>query len=87
MARHGGRQKGTPNRKTLSLIEKCEEYGIDVFEEMLKALQQEPEPKERFNMAKEIAQYIYPKRKAIEHSTDQEKGFVMVIKDYTDKKK
>lgn len=82
-----GRQKGTPNRKTLSLIERCEDYGYDSFEEMIKAAMEETEPKERFRMASEIAQYIYPKRKAIEHSTDGEKGFKIVIEDYSSAKR
>jgi hypothetical protein len=86
-SKSGGRAKGVPNKKTLSLIERCEEYGYDSFEEMIRAAQEESEPKERFRMAAEIAQYIYPKRKAIEHSMDQDKGFRVIIEDYSKKGK
>lgn len=84
-SKSGGRAKGIPNRKTQSLIDKCDEFRIDPFVEMLKALQEEQEPKERFKMAAEISQYIYPKRRAMEHSMDQEKGFKVVICDYISK--
>lgn len=81
----GGRVAGQPNRKTQALIDKCDEAGIDIFEEMLRCLQEEREPKERFNMCKEIAQYIYAKRKAVEISSEDDKGFEIVIRDYTKK--
>ena len=80
--RHGGRAKGTPNRKTQSLMQICEEMGLEPFVEMILAMQQVHEPKERFRMAAEICQYLYPKRKAVEHSTEEGKGFKIVIEDY-----
>lgn len=63
-----GRKKGTPNKSTLSLEQKCIEKGIDPFELLLEYVT-EPCPMElRFKALQEICSYLYPKRKAIEHS-------------------
>jgi len=67
--RYGGRVKGIPNRKTLNLLEKCEEAGIDPFAELLK-LCSHKEIFIRMNALKEVSQYLYPKRKAMEISVD-----------------
>lgn len=64
--RYGGRTKGIPNKSTQTLIEKCEAYNIDVFEAMLKIASEATVPFEKFGYLKEIAQYILPKRKALE---------------------
>jgi len=77
------RPKGSPNRKTLALEELCDQMGIHPFVEMLKALTVTDEPRERFRMAAEIAQYLYPKRKAVELSASEDKGFIITVKDYT----
>lgn len=60
-----GRKKGTPNKKTQALVEKCEAKGLDVFDGMIECAI-EAKGLERFKMLSEIAQYIYPKRKAVE---------------------
>lgn len=65
-----GRKKGTPNKRTQSLIEKCEAKGIDLFESMLEIAIEMKEPTKKFDMMERISQYVYPKRKAIEHSVD-----------------
>jgi hypothetical protein len=39
----------------------------------------------RLNAAKEASKYLYPQRKAVEHSTDSDKGFKIVIEDYKTK--
>jgi len=93
--KHGGRQKGTPNKSTQNLLLKAEELSVDPFEILLlyvkrdwKALGFATEnvlDKEGFETsvprismetqiecAKEVCQYIYPKRKAIELSGDLE---------------
>lgn len=67
--------KGTPNKKTQSLIEKCEAKGIDLFDTFLEIIQnEEAEPGLRFSALKEAAQYVYPKRKALEHSGKLDAG-------------
>lgn len=64
----GGRTKGTPNKKTVSLQEKCDIVGLDPFEQMLIIASTADEQNLRFHALKELCQYLYPKRKAIEHS-------------------
>lgn len=62
-----GRKKGTPNKKTQSLMELCDSGGFTPFEDMLK-LTHHPDPELSFHALKEVCQYLYPKRKALEHS-------------------
>lgn len=62
-----GRKKGTPNRFTQNLMKICEERNLDVFESMVQIALESENPN-RFPALKELAQYLYPKRKAIEHS-------------------
>lgn len=65
--RYGGRAKGTPNKKTLDLHAKCAAKGIDPFELLLEFCGEAP-MEIRLAALKEICSYLYPKRKAIEHS-------------------
>lgn len=60
-----GRKKGTPNKKTQELLTVCEEMGFDPFRELLKKAQEGSE-----KCLIEACSYLYPKRKAIEHSVD-----------------
>ncbi len=61
----GGRQKGVLNKKSRTLLEICESKGFSPFEAMLElAIDGDKD------MLKEVSQYLYPKRKAIEHSVD-----------------
>lgn len=59
--KYGGRVKGTPNKKTESLIEICERKGINLFEAMLE-MTQHPDPSIAFQAIKEASSYIYQKR-------------------------
>lgn len=79
-----GRKPGTPNKKTQDLFRICEERGLNVFESMVE-LALEAVDEVKFNRLREIAQYLYPKRKAIEHSIDEENGFKILIEDYRKK--
>lgn len=40
-------------------------------------------PEHRISAAKEAAQYIYPKKKALEITTGDQAGLALVIRDYT----
>ncbi len=60
-----GRVKGTPNKRTLDLMQKCEERGLDPFSVLLDMLK-ESDVMVRLQAAKELCQYLYPKRKPIE---------------------
>jgi|SRR5680860_104733 len=63
----GGRRKGTPNRKTEAVIDRLEALGCDPIEGMARlAMDGTVELSIRAQMYKELAQYVAPKRKAIE---------------------
>lgn len=67
---NSGRKKGTPNKISLGVDEKLREKGIDCIDEMLKIADDTENMDLRFAVYKEIAQYVYPKRKAVELSGD-----------------
>lgn len=62
-----GRKKGTPNKKAVELMAICEEEGIDPFRALVR-LSRDGDTELKFAALKEVCQYIYPKRKALEHS-------------------
>lgn len=65
--RYGGRQKGTLNKNTRDLFALCDQQGINPFEALLKFSTHE-DPSIAMNALKEVCQYLYPKRKSLEHS-------------------
>lgn len=67
--RVGGRVKGTPNLRTQELIDMVAASGQDPFAVMIDLLTNE-DLHLRFQAAKELAQYLRPKRKAIEVTGD-----------------
>lgn len=67
----GGRKKGTLNRKNADIQAKLDALDYDPIESMVRlAIQAENEGDLQLagGMAKELAQYVAPKRKAIEVS-------------------
>jgi len=85
LPKSGGRQKGTPNKDTVSLFDKCEAAGLDPFTELVKLCTLGEKEELRFQALKEVCQYLYPKRKSLELSNEDSKGFVVVVKDYPGK--
>lgn len=70
-AKTGGRVKGTPNKKTEAVMERLAELQCDPIEGMaLIAMNADNPPELRGRMYAELAQYVAPKRKAIEQTTD-----------------
>jgi hypothetical protein len=65
----GGRVAGTPNRKTQEVGELLESLGCNPIEGMARiAMNEAHSPELRGRMYAELAQYIAPKRKAVEVS-------------------
>jgi hypothetical protein len=65
----GGRKAGTPNRKSQTVNEILESLGCNPIEGMATIAGNAGNPPElRGRMYAELAQYVYPKRKAIEHT-------------------
>ncbi len=76
-AKTGGRKAGTPNRANSAQVERiqqlCETYEIDPLDALLKlASDSSIDINLRVSILKEVAQYIYPKRKSIEIAADLE---------------
>lgn len=69
-----GRQPGTPNKATQDLLLICEQEGVEPFRAMVIAAKQIDEPKSRCDAFEKVSQYVYPKRKAIEHSGGMDTG-------------
>ena len=71
-AKTGGRKKGTPNKATLSVAEKLEALGCDPIEGMARIAMDESNSAEtRGRYYAELAQYLYPKRKAADVSVPE----------------
>lgn len=67
--RRGGRQKGTPNKKTQLVIDRLSELQCNPIEGMIRIAQYAESAGEltiALSAYKELAQYCYPKRKAVD---------------------
>lgn len=82
-----GRKKGTLNKNTQDLMAKCEARGVDVFDCLLEYVTTPSTMELRLSALKELCQYLYPKRKALEVSgIDGSNIIEVVVRDYTAKK-
>jgi len=76
----GGRVSGTPNRITEALAQKLEKLGCDPIEGIAKiALDPLTTADLKVRCFAELAQYIYPKRKAVDFALDGSSGLKVVI--------
>jgi len=65
--RRGGRCKGTLNKRTQAVAERLETLGCDPIEGMAEIAMDKSQPMQlRATMYRELAQYVAPKRKAME---------------------
>ena len=78
--RTGGRQKGTPNKKTAEIRELLLSLKCDPVSGMARiAMNKKNPPELRGRMYSELAQYMWPKRKAIEVSGDDGGPYILAI--------
>ncbi len=64
-----GRKKGSVGKLSLQVLTRLEELGFDPIMQMVEIANDKGAPLElRGKMAAELAQYVWPKRKAVEHS-------------------
>ena len=65
----GGRRKGTPNKLTAAVAERLAALGCDPISGMARLAMDPSTPVEvRARMYSELAQYVAPKRRAVEHT-------------------
>ena len=77
--RTGGRTAGTPNKRTLDVIERLDQLGCDPIEGMAKIALDPQNPVElRARMFSDLAQYIAPKRRAVDHSATDGTGNITI---------
>ena len=87
----GGRQKGTPNKKTAARkaqeaaiaaeIEDARFRGIEPLDYMLRVMRDEAEDKNmRFAAAKAAAPYRHPQLSSIKHVGDEPIEHVMIVR-------
>src|SRR5688572_8513947 len=67
--RRGGRQKGTPNKRTLEVIERLAQLNCDPVEGLARlAMNSRLNPELRLRAYAELLPYCFPRRRAVEHS-------------------
>ena len=67
LAKTGGRTKGTPNKKSEELLRKLEKLGCEPIEGLATiALAPDTKPDLKVRCYAELAQYVYPKGKAVD---------------------
>lgn len=74
------------SRKSESLFELCDEMGFHPFAELMLLSIETDDESVRASCLKELCQYLYPKRKALELSSDPDAAFRVIIEDYGVKK-
>ena len=76
----GGRRKGSRNRRTVEVAERLAELDCDPFEGMVRIAMDESAPIEvRARMHAELAQYVAPKRKAVEVTGEPQQSQPRVV--------
>lgn len=72
--KYGGRAKGTPNKRTALVKERLDGLGLDPIEGMVELYREVRETDLRLAVMilKELCQYCYPKRKAVEIAVETE---------------
>ncbi len=75
----GGRVAGTPNKRTQDVIERLDALGCDPILGMARiAMDEANAPELRGGMFSELAQYVAPKRRAIDHSAADGAGEIVI---------
>lgn len=83
--RRGGRTAGTPNRATAEVAEKLAALGFDPIIAMVTiATDPAADLALRARMASDLAQFVHPRRKAVDHATEAEGGLTIVIRRLAD---
>src|SRR5271166_3847743 len=80
LAKTGGRQRGTPNKRQHELVVKLEELGCDPIAGLAQFAMDSETPRElRVRCYAELAQYVHAKRKAVEHDSEGRQELNVII--------
>ena len=80
LAKTGGRVRGTPNRKTELVAKTLAKLGCDPIEGLaLIALDPETKPEVEVRCLSELAQYVYPKRKAVDIPSPEDSDMTVTV--------
>lgn len=82
----GGRKKGTPNKDKRNLLDRLQEKfpGFCPLEKMCEmAVDETNDVNIRLTASKEVAQYVYPKLKSVEHMGEGGAAIEVQIVDYS----
>jgi len=83
--RHGGRAKGTKNKKTEAVARDlyaiCEEIGLDPFEGLMLIARDGEKEETRLNAMKEACKYLYSQKRSVDISTADE-SLKVVLENY-----
>ena len=75
----GGRKAGTPNKRSLEVIDRPDELGCDPIEGTARIALDPLNPIElRPRMFSGLAQYFAPKRRAVDHSASDGTGNITI---------
>ena len=86
MPKTGGRVRGTPNKRSADLFGKLGRMGCDPMEGLARiALDPDTDVALKVRCFAELAQYVYPKRRAIDVAADPHDG-VKVTVDFIESK-
>lgn len=77
--RRGGRKKGTPNKITLNIIKALEDVELDPIT-LLKKSVSRLTANQKAQVALELAQYVFPKRKAVDAAGDATDEMNLTVK-------
>lgn len=77
--RRGGRQKGTPNKKTLEFVEALGDFNP--VSEMIKLFHFSEKEDIKVIILKEMLKYIYPQRKAVDIGVEKQTGINIIVAD------
>lgn len=81
----GGRLKGTPNKRTQVVSDLLEEIGCDPINGMATiAMNPANSPELRGRMYSELAQYLFPKRKAAEIKLGDQQRIIFNLRTFSD---
>jgi hypothetical protein len=80
-----GRPKGSTNKKSQEIQDRLEELGVDPIEGMaMLASDPTSTPELKLQCFKELAQYVAPKRKAVDMNASLDGSFSIEVVRFTD---